>query len=91
MQDRESEPRFSNPTPRGGGFAGGYGGSGFGGGAGGGYGGMQSGGAGGRQLYVSNVSAIPPTQSSIKQEMLTSSTAAVHCWLAGFERSLPPG
>lgn len=54
MQDREAEPRFSNPTPRGGGFAGGYGGGGYGGGYGGS---MQQGGggAGGRQLYVSNL------------------------------------
>jgi hypothetical protein len=56
-KDREAEPRFSNPTTRGG-FQGGYG-AGYG--AGGGYGGMQQGGGGGgaagRQLYVSNVSA----------------------------------
>ena len=61
-KDREAEPRFSNPTTRGG-FQGGYG-AGYG--AGGGYGGMQQqggggggsgGGAAGRQLYVSNVSA----------------------------------
>lgn len=57
-QDREAEPRFSNPTPRGGGFAGGYGGGGGGAAFQGGYGGgMQQGGGGGggRQLYVSNL------------------------------------
>jgi len=56
--DREAEPRFSNPTPRGGGYGGSYGGGGGGGyGAGGFGGGMpQAGGAAGRQLYVSNVS-----------------------------------
>ena len=56
-KDREAEPRFSTPTPRGG-YGGGYGGGGYGAG---GYGGgiPQTGGAAGRQLYVSNVSSSP--------------------------------
>lgn len=62
-KDREAEPRFSNPNPRGGysggsgGGGSGYGGGGYGAGGGGYGGGMpQTGGAAGRQLYVSNVS-----------------------------------
>jgi len=42
-KDREAEPRFSNPTPRGG-YSGGYGGGGGGGGSGGGGGGYGAGG-----------------------------------------------
>lgn len=62
MQDREAEPRFTQPAPRGGfdggfrggrgGFGGGYGG---GGGFGGGMQGMNGGDGGGRQIYISNV------------------------------------
>jgi len=55
-EDREAEPRFSNPGASRGGFDGGMGGrGGYGGGpAMGGYGGPPGGG-GGRQVYVANV------------------------------------
>lgn len=61
-QDREAEPRFSQPAPamgggmapRGGGFGGGMGGMPRGGGGfGGGFGGAPGG--GNNQLYISNV------------------------------------
>jgi hypothetical protein len=54
-EDREAEPRFSNPGTSRGGFDGGMGGrGGYGGGpAMGGYGGPPGG--GGRQVYVANV------------------------------------
>lgn len=59
-EDREAEPRFSNPSTSRGGFEGGMGGGprgGFGGNFGGSYGGPPGGGAagGGRQVYVANV------------------------------------
>lgn len=50
-EDREAEPRFSNPSASRGGFDGGM----RGGYAGGGYGGPPGGGGGGRQVYVANV------------------------------------
>ena len=56
-EDREAEPRFSNPSSGRGDFnnmGGGRGGYAGGAGGGGGYGGPP-GGAGGRQIYVSNV------------------------------------
>ena len=58
LQDRETEPRFTNPAPARGGYDGGYGGR---GGYGGGYGGGPMGGGigmqgrGGNQIFVSNV------------------------------------
>lgn len=52
-EDREAEPRFSNPGSSRGGFEGGMGGRGN---FHGGYGGPPGGaGAGGRQVYVANV------------------------------------
>lgn len=52
-EDREAEPRFTNPGSSRGGFEGGMGRGGFQGG----FGGPQGGGAGagGRQIYVANV------------------------------------
>lgn len=64
-QDREAEPRFTQPGAGGppgggrGGFGGGYGGGGRGGfGGGGGFGGPPGGGAAGNQLYISNVCSL---------------------------------
>lgn len=52
-EDREAEPRFSNPGSSRGGFEGGAGGRGnF---QGNNFGGPPGGGAGGRQVYVANV------------------------------------
>lgn len=61
-EDREAEPRFSNPTTSRGGFEGGMGGGPRGGGhfqGGAGFGGPPGGaaGQGGRQVYVANVGA----------------------------------
>jgi hypothetical protein len=59
-EDREAEPRFSNPTTTRGGFEGGAGGmrgGGFQPGFGGPPGGAQGGGGGGRQVYIANVRA----------------------------------
>jgi hypothetical protein len=94
-KDREAEPRFSNPTPRGG-YSGGYGGGSAGGGgygAGGGYGGgmPQGGGAAGRQLYVSNVS-ISRIEISVNKQYHTTianiDSASLHCRLAGSQGSI---
>lgn len=56
-EDREAEPRFTNPGAGRGGFdggmRGGFGGGGYGGAAGGG-------GGGGRQVYVANVRYLSP-------------------------------
>jgi RNA recognition motif-containing protein len=63
-EDREAEPRFTNPGASRGGFEGGMGGR---GGFGGGFGGPPGGapGGGGRQVYVANVCApFPQLQSS---------------------------
>ena len=54
-EDREAEPRFTNPGSSRGGFDGGMGRCGFQGGFGGPPGGAP--GAGGRQVYVANVCA----------------------------------
>ena len=60
-EDREAEPRFSNPSTTRGNFQGGGGGGNFGGAPYGGgpqgYGGPPQGGA--RQVYVANVSSFP--------------------------------
>ena len=64
-QDREAEPRFTQPgggAPGGGGgmrggYGGGFGGPRGGGYGGGGFGGGAPGGAAGNQLYISNVCA----------------------------------
>jgi RNA recognition motif-containing protein len=73
-QDREAEPRFGPPGAGagagaggarggfGGGMPGGYGGGGHGGGPGGFNAGGMAAGGGGRQIYVTNVCYIPPTQ-----------------------------
>lgn len=64
-EDREAEPRFTNPSASRGGFAGGMGGGYQGGGGGGGYGGAPGG--GGRQVYVANVRPplLPPFSPSV--------------------------
>ena len=58
-EDREAEPRFSNPSTTRGNFqgGGGYGGGPYGGHQGGNFGGPPQGG-GGRQVYVANVSVL---------------------------------
>lgn len=100
-QDRESEPRFTGqgPPTRGGfdggmGRGGGYGGGGGGGGGyggGGGFGGAPGG--GGRQIYVSNVCALPRRRllTIHMAEILTCIfLATIQCGLAGHEGSFPP-
>lgn len=66
-EDREAEPRFSNPSTSRGGFqgggGGGFGGAPFGGGPQG-YGGPQQGGA--RQVYVANVSIVGRPRSPFR-------------------------
>lgn len=57
-EDREAEPRFSNPTTARGGFEGGPGMR--GGGFQPGFGGPPGGGGGGRQVYVANVGGPNP-------------------------------
>lgn len=68
-EDREAEPRFSNPSTTRGNFQGGGGPGGFGGPPHGGYqgnfGGPPQAGGGGRQVYVANVSCLVLIQSEI--------------------------
>jgi len=84
-EDREAEPRFSNPSSSRGNFGGpGYGGQQFGGHQAGFQQQQQAGGA--RQVYVANVSTQPSWMNA-----LTFLTAALQCRLAGPEGPLPPG
>ena len=95
-QDREAEPRFTQPGGGGmGGGGGGYGGGrgGFGGGPRGGYGGGFGGGAPGggapnQQLYISNVCSSPRAKHFCAQSL--TSLASLHCRLAGSEGLVPP-
>jgi hypothetical protein len=84
-EDREAEPRFSNPTTTRGGFEGGAGGMrGGGGGFQPGFGGPPGGapgGGGGRQVYVANVCAPFSSPLILKKQLLTVAPSFHTTWV----------